>query len=167
MPKNLLVWRKTSLLLKPRSSTISLGSRRICFSAKATWHPMPPLKSLIDESSIRSSPPSMGVGNHAWGAGNWLSTLSAPRLGAWLVFCYFVALWASSSLEGRGLLVSITSLPFGSLLLLGSTCLVLEGKDGWGMWGRDLGGGGGSLGWEDFPTSPLLGRLSNSSCKLL
>ena len=157
MPKNLLVWRKTSLLLKPHSSTISLGSRRVCSSAEATWHLMPPLKSLIDALSIRGSPPSMGVGSYAWGFGNWLSALSAPRLGAWLVFCCFVALWASSSLDGRGLPVSITSLPFCSLFFLGSTCSVLEGKVGWGARGGDLGGGGGSLGWLDFPGSPLPG----------
>ena len=152
MPKNLLMWRKTSLLLKPRSSTISLGSRRVSSKAKVTWHPMPLLKSLIDALSIRGSPPSMGAGSHAWGVGNWLSALSAPRLGAWLVFCCFVALWASSSLDGRGLSISITSLPFCSLLFLGSTCSVLKGKVGWGAQGGDLGGGGGSLGWKRFPS---------------
>ena len=167
MPRNLLIWRKTSLLLKPRSSTISLRSRRVWSSAEATWHPMPPLKSLIDASSISGSPLSMGAGSHAWGFRNWLFALSAPQLGAWLVFCCFVALWASFSLEGRGLPVSITFFPFCSFLFLGSTCSVLEGRVGWEAQGRDLGGGGGSLGWEDFPTSPLLGWLSNSSCKLL
>ena len=146
MPKNLLVWRKTLLLIKPRSSTISLGSRRVCFRAEATWHSMPLLKSLIDASSIRGSPPSMGAGSHAWGSGNWLSALSTPRLGAWLTFCCFAALWASSSLVGRGLPVSSISLPFYSLLFLGSTCSFLEGKVSWGARGGDLGGGGGSLG---------------------
>ena len=155
MPKNLLVWRKTSLLQKPRSSTISLGSRRVYSSAKATWHPMLSLKSLIDASSIRGSPPSMGAGSHAWGSGNWLSALSAPRLEAWLDFCCFIALWASSSLEERGLPISITSLLFCSLLLLGSTCSILVGKDGWGARGGDLGGGGGRLGWEGFSSSWL------------
>ena len=167
MPKNLLVWRKTSLLLKPRSSTVSLGSRRVCSKADATWHPMPPLKSLFDASSIRGLPPSMGAGSHAWGSRNWLSTLSAPRLGAWLVFCCFVALWASSSLDGRGLPVSITSLPFCFLIFLGLTYSVLEGKVGWGARGGDLGGGGGSLGWKDFPASPLPSWLFNSSYRLL
>ena len=146
MPRNLLIWRKTSLLLKPRNSTISLGNRRVYSSAEATWHPMPPLKSLIDASSIRGSPPSMGARSHAWSSGNWLFALSAPRLGAWLVFCCFIALWASSSSEGQGLPVSITSLPFYSLLLLGSTCSVLEGRDGWGVRKGDLGEGGGILG---------------------
>ena len=167
MPINLLVWRKTSLLLNPRSFTISLRSRRVCSSAEATWQPMPPLKSLIDASSIRGSPPSMGARSHTWGSGNWLSALSAPWLVAWLVLCCFVVLWASSSLKGRGLLVSITSLPFCSLILLGSTCSVLEGRDGWGARGGDLGGGGESLGWEGFPASPLPGWLSNSSYRLL
>ena len=132
-----------------------------------TSHPMPPLKSLIDASSIRGSPPSMGAGSHAWGSRNWLSAFSAPQLGAWIVFCCFVALWASSSLDGRGFPVSITSLSFCSLFFLGSTCSVLEGRVGWGARGRDLGGGGGSLGWEDFLASPLPGWLSNSSCRLL
>ena len=146
MLRNLFVWRKTSLLIKPHNSTISLGSRRVCSNAEATWQPIPPLKSLIDTSSIRGSPPSMGAGSHAWGSGSWMSALFAPRLGAWLVFCCFDALWASFLVEGRGLPVSITSFPFGSLLLLGSPCSVLEGRDGWGARGGDLGGRGGSLG---------------------
>ena len=167
MPRNLFVWRKTSILLKHRNSTISLGSRRVSSSAKATWQPITPLKFLIDAPSIRGSPPSIGAGSHAWGSGSWISVLSAPRLGAWLVFCCFDALWASSSLEGRGLPAFIASLSFGSLLLLGSTYSVLEGGGGWGAWGGDLGGGGGSLGWEGFPTSPLPGWFSNSSWRLL
>ena len=157
MPRNLLVWRKISLLLKPRNSTISLGSRRVSSSVEATWQPIPPLKSLIDASSIRGSPPSMGAGSQAWGYGSWISSLSAPRLGPWLVFCCFDALWASSSLEGRALPISTASLPFGSLFLLRSTYSVLEGGGGWGARGGDLGGGGGSLGWEGFPASPLPG----------
>ena len=167
MPRNLFVWRKTSLLLKPRNSTISLGSRRVCSNAEATWQPIPPLKSLIDASSIRGSPLNMGVGSHAWGSGSWMFALSAPRLEVWLVYCCFDTLWASSSLEGWGLPVSIASLPFDSLLLLGSTCSVLEGGGGWGAQGGDLGGEGGSLGWEGFPASPLPGWLSRSSCRLL
>ena len=167
MPRNRFVWRKISLLLKPRNSTMSLGSRRVSFSAEATWQPIPPLKSLIDASSIRGSPPNMGAGRHAQGSGSWTSSLSAPRLGAWLAFCCFDALWASSSLEGRGLPASIASLPFGSLLLLGSTCLVLEGGGGGGARKGDLGGRGGSLGWEGFLASPPPGWLSNSSWRLL
>ena len=167
MPKNRLVWRKTSFLLNPRNSTLSLGSRRVSSSAEATWQPTPPLKSLIEASSIRGSPRSMGVGSHAWDSGSWISSLSAPRLGVWLVFYCFDALWASSSLEGRGLPASIAFLPFGSILLLGSTCSVLEGGGGWGARGGDLGGGGGSLGWEGFPASPLPSWLSNSSWRLL
>ena len=34
--------------------------------AETTWHPMPPLKSLIDVSSIRGLPPSMGAGSEVW-----------------------------------------------------------------------------------------------------
>ena len=130
MPKNLLVWRKTSLLLKSRSSTISFESRRVCSKVEATWHRMPPLKPLIDASSIKGSPLSMGAGRQAWGSRNWLSILSTPRLGALLTFSYFAALWASSSLVGRSLPISIMSLPFCSLLFLGSTCSVLKGRVG-------------------------------------
>ena len=166
MPKNRLVWRKTSFLLNPRNSNISLGSRRVSSKTEATWQLMPPLKSLIDASSIRGSPPSMGAGSHAWGSGSWISPLSDPRLGAWLVLYYFDGQWTSSLLEGRGLLGFITSLPFGSLLLLGSTCLILEGRGGWGARGGDLGGGGGSLGWEGFPASPLPGWFSSNSWRL-
>ena len=167
MPKNLFVWRKTLLLLKPHSFTISLGSRRVFSRVEATWHPMPPLKSLIDASSIRGSPPSMGAGSHAWGSRNWLSALSTSQLGAWLNFCCLAALWASSSLVGWGLPVFTTSLPFCSLLFLGLIWLALEGRFGWGARRGDLGGGSGSLGWADFLGSPLSGGLSNSSCRLL
>ena len=160
------MWRKTSFFLKPRSSTISLGSRKVCSRAKATWHPMPPLKSLIDASSIKGSPPSMRAGSQTWGSRNWMSVLSAPRLGAWLTFCCFAAVWASSSLVGRGLPVSITYLPFYSLLLLGSACSILEGRVGWGARGGDLGGGGGSLGWADFPGPPFPGWFSINSSRL-
>ena len=166
MPKNRLVWRKTSLLLNPCNSTKSLGSRRVSSKIEAMWQPIPPLKSLIDAMSIRGSPPSMGARSHAWGSGNWTSPLSDPRLEAWLVLCCLDGLWASSSLEGRGLSCSIASLPFGSLLLLGSTCSVLEGGGSWGAREGDLGGGGGSLGWEGFPASPLPGWLSSNSWKL-
>ena len=41
MPRYLLVLRKTSFFLKPRSSTISLESSRVCSSTEATWHPTP------------------------------------------------------------------------------------------------------------------------------
>ena len=166
MPKNLLVWRKTSLFLKPRSSTISFGSRRVCSRAKAMWPPMPPLKSLIDASSIKGSPPSIGAGSQAWGSRSWMSVLFAPRLGVWLTFCCFVARWASSSLVGRSLPVSTTSLPFCSLLFLGSTCSTLEGRVGWGAQRGDFGGGGGSLGWIDFPGPPLPGWFSINSIRL-
>ena len=79
MPKYLLALRNTSFFLKPRSSTMSLGSNRVCSRAKATWHPMPPLKSLIDASSIKGSPPSIGVWSQAWGPG--VEYLSSPHLG--------------------------------------------------------------------------------------
>ena len=146
MPKYLLVLRKTLVFLKPCSSTMSLGSNRVCSRAEATWHTMPLLKSLIDASPIRGSPPSMGAGSQAWGFRGWISILSAPRLRTWLTFCYFTARWASSSWVGQGLPVSIMSLSFYSLLLFGSAYLVLEGRVGWGARGGDFDGGGGSLG---------------------
>ena len=166
MPRNRLVWRKTSFLLSPHNSTISLGSRRVSSRTEATWQPMHPLKSLINASSVKGSPPRMGAGSHAWGVGSWTSPLSNPRLGAWLVLYCFDGLWASSSLEERGLPVSIAFLPFGSLLLLGSICSILEGGGGWGAQGGDLGGRGGSWGWEGFPVSPLPDWLSSNSWRL-
>ena len=69
MPRYLLVLRKTSFFLKPRSSTIYLGSNKVCSGAEATWHPMPLLKSLIDVSSIKGLPPSIGAGSQDWGSG--------------------------------------------------------------------------------------------------
>ena len=167
MPSYLFVLRKTSFLLKPRSSTISLGSSKVCSRAVATWHPMPPLKSLIDVSSISGSPPSMGAGSQAWGSGGWISVLFSPRLEAWLTFCCLAARWASSSLVGRGLLVSITSLPFCSFLLLGSAYSILEGRVGWGARGGDFGGRGGSLSWADFPSPPFSGWFSINTNRLL
>ena len=146
MPKYLLVLRKTSFFLKPHSSIMSLGSNRVCSRAEATWHPMPPLKSLIDASSIRGSPPSIGVGSQAWGPGGWIFVLSTPRLRTWLTFCCFATHWASFSWMGRGLSISITSLTFSSLLLFGSTCSALKGRVGWEAQRGDFGEGGGSLG---------------------
>ena len=51
-----------------------------------------PLKSLIDASSIKGSPLSMGAGSHAWGSRSWTSALSKSQLGTWLVFCCLAAL---------------------------------------------------------------------------
>ena len=65
----LLALRKSSFFLKPRNWTMSLGSNRVCSRAEATWHLMPPLKSLIDGSSIKGSPPSIGAGSQTWGLG--------------------------------------------------------------------------------------------------
>ena len=166
MLKYLLTLRKTSFFLIFRSSAISLGSNRAPSTAEGTWHPIPLLKSLSDASSLKGSPSSMSVGGQAWGFGGWLSPLSTPRCDAWLTFCCFAARWASSSWVGQDLPVSTTSLPLCALFLFGSTGSGLEGRDGWG-WGRgDLGGGGGSLGWVDFPGAPLPGWSSMNSIKI-
>ena len=162
MPRYLLALRKTSFFLKPRNSTMSLGSNKVCSRAEATWHPMPPLKSLIDASSIKGSPPSIGAGSQAWGFGGWISTLSTPWLETWLTFCCFAARWASSSRVGRDLPVSITSMPFCSFFLFGLACLVLKGRVGWEARGGDFGRGGESLGWADFPGPPLLWMFISS-----
>ena len=69
MPKYLLQWRKTSFFLMLRSSDISFGSSKASSTVEATWHPMPLLKSLSDASSLRGSPPCMGVGSQACGSG--------------------------------------------------------------------------------------------------
>ena len=165
MPKYLLALRKTSFFLKAYNSTISFGSNKAYSRAEATWHPIPPLKSLIDASSLKGSSTSMGAGSQAWGSGGWVSALSMPWCDSWLTFCCLAARWASSSWVGRDLPVSITSLPSCSLFLFGSACSVLEGRDGWGGGRGDL-GGGGSLGWVDFPDAPLPGWSSINSIKL-
>ena len=166
MPKYILRLRKTSFVLIFHSSAIFLGSNRAPSATEATWHPIPPLKSLSDASSLKGSPPSMSVGGQAWGLGGWLSPLSTPHSDAWLTFCCFAARWASSSWVGRDLLVSTTSLPLCSLFLFRSTGSGLEGRDGWGGGRGDLGGRGGSLGWVDFPDAPLPGWSSINSIKL-
>ena len=153
MPKYLLRLRKTSFFLIDSSSTISVGNSKASSKIEATWHPILPLKFLSDASSFKGSPLSMGVGSQAWDSSGWLSPLSTPLSEVWLVFCCLAARWISSSWSGRDLPVSTTSLPFCSLFLFRSARSGLDGKEGWG----DLGGGGGSLGWVDFPSAPLPG----------
>ena len=69
MPKYLLQLRKTSFFLMLRSSVMSFGSNKASSTAEATWYPMPPLKSLSEASSLRGSPPCIGVGSQACGSG--------------------------------------------------------------------------------------------------
>ena len=122
-------------------SAISFGSNKASSMAEATWHPMLPLKSLIDASSRRGSPLCIGAGNHACGLGCGESDFSWPRVAWCLVFCCFTTRLASSSRVGRDLLVSATSLPFCSLRLFYSVALGSTGYgDGQGGW-RGAGGG--------------------------
>ena len=65
MPKYLLRLRKTSFLLIFCSSAISFGSNRAPSKAEATWHPILPLKSLSDASSLKGSPLSRGAEGQA------------------------------------------------------------------------------------------------------
>ena len=167
MPKYLLQLRKTSFFLIFRNSVISFGSNKVSSKAEATWHPMPPLKSLSDASSLKGSSPSMGARSQAWDSGGWVFALSTPRCDTWLTFCCFAAHWASSSRVGRDLLVTTTFLPFCSFFLFRSAGSVLEGRDLGGGGRGDLGGGGGSLGWVDFLDAPLPGWSSINSIKLL
>ena len=67
MPKYLLQLRKTLFFLIFCSSDISFGSGKASSTAKATWHLMPPLKSLSDTSSLKGSPPSIGARSQACG----------------------------------------------------------------------------------------------------
>ena len=67
MPKYLLQLRKTSFFLMLRRSNISFGSSKASSTTKATWHPMPLLKSLSDASSLRGSLPCMGARSQARG----------------------------------------------------------------------------------------------------
>ena len=166
MPKYLLQFRKTTFFLIFHSSVISFGSNIVSSKAEATWHPMPLLKSLSDASSFKGLPPSTGAESQAWDSEGWLYVLSTPHCDAWLTFCCFATHWASSSQIGQGLPVSTASLPFCSLFLFGSAGSGLEGRDGWGGGSGDL-GGGGSLGWVDFPNAPLLGWSPTNSIKIL
>ena len=65
MLKYLLRLRKTSFFLIFCSSAIFLGSKRASSKDEATWHPMPPMKLLIDASSLKGSPLSMGAKSQA------------------------------------------------------------------------------------------------------
>ena len=163
MPKYLLQLRKTSFFLIFSSSDISFGSNKASSTAEATWHPMPPLKSLSDASSLRGSPPSMGTGSQACDPGGWVSAFSMPHFDTWLTFCCFAARWASSSRVGRDLPVLTTSFPFYSLFLFRSAGLGLRG---WGAGGGDFKGVGGSLGWVYFLNAPLPGWSFINSIKL-
>ena len=160
MPKYLLQLRKTSFFLILRSSEISFGSSKASFTAGATWHPMPPLKSLSDASSLRGSSLCIGAGSQACGSGGWVFDLSRPHYDAWLKFCRFAARWAFSSRIGR-------DLPVCSLFLLGSASLGLIGWGGWGAERWDMGRGGGIWDCVDFPNAPFPVWFSISSSKLL
>ena len=151
MPKYLLQLRKTSFFLIFRSSDISFGSNKASSTAEATWHPMPPLKSLSDALSLKGSPPCMGARSQACESGGWVSDLSMPCCDAWLTFCCFAARWASSSWVGWDLPVSTTSFSFCSLFLFGSAGSGLIGWGGWGVGGGDLGREGGIWDYVDFP----------------
>ena len=69
MPKYLLRLRKTSFLLMFRNSAMSLGSNKASSKDEATRHPIPPLKLLIDASSLRGLPLSMGAGSQVSASG--------------------------------------------------------------------------------------------------
>ena len=167
MPKYLLRLRKTSFLLMFRNSAMLLGSNKASSKDEATWHPIPPLKLLIDASSFRGSPLSMGVGSQASDLEGWLPSLSTLLCDVWLTLCCLAALWISSSWAGQDLLASTTSFPFYSLFLFGSAWSGLVGKGGWGGGRGDLGGGGGSFGCTDFSGASLSGCDSIKSIKLL
>ena len=167
MPKYLLRLRKTSFLLMFCNLAMSLGSNKASSKAKATWHPIPKLKLLIDVSSLRGSPLSIGAGSQARDLEGWLPSLSTLFCGTWLVFYCFVALWVSSSWAGRDLPASITSFPFCSLFLFRSTWSGLGNWGGWGGGRGDLGGGGRSFGYADFPGASLSGWDSVKSIKHL
>ena len=142
MPKYLLRLRKTSCLLKDRSSSISKGSSRVISEASAIWLLAPPWKSLMEALSIKGAPLSIGVGSQAWGSGKGSTLFLSPLCPT---FCCLAVHWAPSSDVGRDFSTSITSLPFNSLFRLGSKGLVLGGRVGLGRGGRSLDGAGRSL----------------------
>ena len=63
MPKYLLRLRKTSCLLKDRSSAIFERSSRVLSKASATWLPVPPWKSLMEALSIKGALLNIGAGS--------------------------------------------------------------------------------------------------------
>ena len=100
-----------------------------------------------------------------------MSDLSWPRWRGWLVFCCFVARWASSSRVGRDFPASTTSFPFCSLCLFNSATSALTGWGGWweGWWGAgggDLVGKGGIWDCVDFSGALFPGWFSISSIRL-
>ena len=167
MPKYLLRLRKTSFLLMFLNSAMSLGSNKASSKDETTWHPISSLKLLIELSSLRGSPLSMGAESQASSSGGWLPPLSTLICEVWVVFCYFATLWVSSSWVGRDLPVSTISFPFYSLFLFGSAGSGLGGTGGWGRGKWDLGWGGGSFGCMNFPEESLSGWDSIRSSKLL
>ena len=167
MPKYLLRLRKTSFLLMFRNSPMSLGSNKASSKDEATWHLIPPLKLLINASSLKGLPLSMRAGSQASTFGGWLPPLSTLLCEVWVIFCYFVALWVSSSPVGWDLLVSTISFPFYSFFLFGSEGSGLCGVGGWGGGRGDLGVGGGSFGCAHFPDASLPSWDSIRSIRLL
>ena len=154
------------------SLAMSFGSNKASSTTEATWHPMPPLKSLIDASSLRGSPPCMGASSQACDSGGWVSDLSWPRCKVWLVFCCFAARWASFSRVGRDFPVSTMSFPFCSLRLFKSAASALTDWRGcWGGWceagGGDLVGGGGIWDCVDLLGALFPGWFSINSIRLL
>ena len=112
MSKYLLRLKKTSFLRMFRNLAMSLGSNKASSKNEATWHPIPPLKLLIDASSLRGSPLSMGARSQALASRGWLPPLSTLLCEVWVIFCCFAALWVSSSWVGQDLPVSTISFPF-------------------------------------------------------
>ena len=145
MPKYHLRLRKTSCLLKDRSSAMSEGSNRALSKASAIWLPVPPWKFMTEALSIRGAPLSIEAENQACGSGKG-STLLSDLL--CLTFCYLAARWAFSFGVGQDFSTSITFLPFDFLFRLGSEGSGLSGKVGLGGGGGSLDGIGGSLLWK-------------------
>ena len=65
MPKYPLRLKKTSYLLKDRSSAMSEGSNRALSKASAIWLSVPPWKSLMEALFIRGAPLSIRAGSQA------------------------------------------------------------------------------------------------------
>ena len=98
MPKYLLALRTTSFFLKPHSSTMSLGSNRVCSRAKATWYPMPLLNPdwcVIHQgftTKHRCWEPSLGP----WGLNIYPFRTSARDLANFLLLCSLLSLLFAS-----------------------------------------------------------------------
>ena len=154
MARYLLRLRKILCLLIDRSSAISSGSSKACFTASATQPAVAPWKFLVEVVANKGTPSNIGTRSQARGSSWGSLLLSAPLFP--ILTCLAV-LWALSSWEGWVFPVSTTSLPLGSFFLFN-----LAGSS----WKGKAGGGVGGLVCATFPNASFPGWDSSNSQRL-